>query len=62
MLHEMKRGEWGRLVISSVILPRYLIGDLIECMGKRYYRVFGRDNFYNVIEHILYRTVFGWIL
>ena len=62
MLHEMRRGEWGRLIISTPILPRYRIGDLVECMGKDYFRVFGRDKPRTVFEHRLYRIVFGWMI
>jgi hypothetical protein len=62
MLHELKRGEWGRLIVSTPMLPRYRIGDLIEAMGKNYFRVFGRDNWRNVLEHVVYRMIFGWIL
>jgi hypothetical protein len=62
MLHDLERGEWGRLIISNAFLPRYDIGDLIEGMGKRYYRVFGRDRPLTVIEHIIYRTLFRWFL
>jgi hypothetical protein len=60
MLSELKRGEWGRLIISTPILPRYKIGDLIEAMGKNYYRVFGRDKPRVIWEHRLYRMLFGW--
>jgi len=60
MLHEMKRGEWGRLVVSTPILPRYDIGDMIECLGSYYYRVFGRAKPLVVLEHVLYRIVTGW--
>jgi hypothetical protein len=62
MLHELKRGEWGRLVISSSMLPRYDIGDLIEAMGKNYFRVFGRDRFSIELEHLVYRALFGWFV
>ncbi len=55
MLHELKRGEWGRLVISSCMFPRYDIGDLIEAAGKNYFRVFGRRNIMTLLEHRLYR-------
>lgn len=58
MLYEMERGEWGRLIISTPILPRYMIGDLVECMGKNYFRVFGRDKPRIVAEHILYKFLF----
>jgi len=60
MLHELKRGEWGKLLISSCTFPRYDIGDMIESMGKNYFRVFGRRTFLTLIEHRLYRFLFGW--
>jgi hypothetical protein len=62
MLHELKRGEWGRLIISSTMLPRYDIGDMIEAAGKNYFRVFGRRNFQTLLEHRLFRLFFGWQL
>jgi len=61
MLYEMDRGEWGRLILSTPMLPRYMIGDLVECMGKNYFRVFGRDKPRVVVEHVMYRALFGWI-
>jgi len=60
MLYEMKRGDWGRLLVSSCILPRYDIGDLIECLGGNYFRVFGRARFYTILEHTLYRAMTRW--
>lgn len=62
MLHEMERGEWGRLIVSTSMLPRYDIGDMIESMGKNYFRVFGRANLRMVIEHIFYRALFKWFI
>ena len=62
MLHELKRGEWGKLIVSSCMLPRYDIGDLIEAAGKNYYRIFGRNNSLTVVEHKLYRAFLGWSL
>ncbi len=62
MLHELKRGEWGRLLISSCMFPRYDIGDMIEAAGKNYYRVFGRRNTLTLLEHRLYRLFLGWLL
>jgi hypothetical protein len=62
MLHELKRGEWGRILISSSLFPRYDIGDLVEAMGKNYFRVFGRDKLLTILEHRLYRVLFGWSL
>jgi hypothetical protein len=62
MLHELKRGEWGRLIVSTCMLPRYAIGDLIESAGNNYYRVIGREKKLTLLEHQLYRTFFGWML
>ena len=62
MLHELKRGEWGSLILSSCMFPRYEIGDLIEAAGKNYYRVFGRKKALTLIEHKLYRAFLRWIV
>lgn len=62
MLHELKRGEWGRLIISSCMLPRYDIGDMVECAGKNYFRIFGRASTLTLLEHRLYRMFFKWFL
>ena len=60
MLHELERGEWGKLIISSCMFPRYDIGDMIEAAGKNYFRVFGRRSFLTLLEHTLYRLFFKW--
>ncbi len=62
MLHELERGEWGSLLISSCMFSRYEIGDMIEAAGKNYYRVFGRRNVLTLLEHRLYRLFLGWLL
>ncbi len=62
MLHELRRGEWGKLLISSCMFMRYDIGDMIESMGKNYFRVFGRRTVFTLLEHRLYRLFFGWLL
>ena len=62
MLHELNRGEWGRLIISSCLFPRYDIGDMIEAMGRNYFRVFGRAKTLTILEHRLYRLLFRWFL
>lgn len=61
MLHELEAGKWGRLIISSVLFPRYDIGDLVESMGKGYFRVFGRANILTVLEHVLFNAFTGRI-
>ena len=62
MLHELERGEWGKLIISSCMFPRYDIGDMVEAAGKNYFRVFGRRSFLTLLEHKLYRLFFKWFL
>jgi len=62
MLHELRRGEWGKLIVSSCMFPRYDIGDLVEAMGKNYFRVLGRNKPLTVLEHRLYRLLFRWFL
>jgi phenylacetate-coenzyme A ligase PaaK-like adenylate-forming protein len=60
MLHELKRGEWGELIVSSCLFPRYAMGDMIEAAGKNYFRVFGRRNTLTLLEHRLHRLLVGW--
>lgn len=62
MLHELERGEWGRLIISSCLFPRYDIGDMVEAMGKGYFRVFGRATRLTLLEHRLYRLLYKWFV
>lgn len=62
MLHELQRGEWGKLLISSCMFPRYDIGDMVEAAGKNYFRVFGRRKTLTLLEHRLYRMLFKWLV
>jgi len=59
MLHEMEAGEWGRLVVSGPLFPRYDMGDLVESAGKGYFRVFGRAKLSAIIEHRLFNLITG---
>jgi hypothetical protein len=59
LLCDLKRGEWGKLIFSSCMFPRYSIGDMIESAGKNYYRIFGRSNTSTILEHRLYRAFLG---
>ena len=59
LLHEMRRGEWGRLVVSGPLFPRYDIGDMVEAAGKDYFRVFGRAGRRTVLEHLLFEVLTG---
>jgi len=43
LLHEMRSGETGSLVVSTPILARYEIGDLVRAFRSPYFRCIGRD-------------------
>jgi hypothetical protein len=43
MLHEMRPRETGSLVVSTAILPRYKIRDLVLAFDAPYFRCIGRD-------------------
>ena len=43
MLHQMRPGERGSLIVSTPILARYKIGDLILACRSPYFRCIGRD-------------------
>lgn len=51
MLHEMRPDEMGSLVISTPILPRYKIGDLIRAFRPPYFRCIGRDRWYTPLRY-----------
>ncbi len=43
MLHEMRPGEIGSLIISTPVLPRYKILDLVRAFEPPYFLCIGRD-------------------
>jgi hypothetical protein len=43
MLHEMRPGEYGSLIVSTPVLPRYRIGDLLRAFDPPYFRCIGRE-------------------
>jgi len=43
MLHEMQPGEYGSLIVSTPVLPRYRIGDLLRAFDPPYFRCVGRE-------------------
>jgi hypothetical protein len=51
MLHEMKPGEMGGLVVSTPILPRYRIGDLILALQPPYFRCIGREEWWTPLRY-----------
>ena len=51
MLHEMRPGEMGSLIVSTPILARYKIGDLIRAFRPPYFRCIGRDYWYTPLVY-----------
>jgi hypothetical protein len=51
MLHDMRPGEMGSMVVSTPILPRYKIGDLIRAVKPPYFRCIGRDRWYTPLRY-----------
>jgi hypothetical protein len=51
MLHEMRPGEMGGLVVSTPILPRYRIGDLIRAFEPPYFRCIGREAWWTPLKY-----------
>ena len=51
MLHEMAPGETGSLIVSTPVLARYKIGDLIRAYTSPYFRCIGRDRWHTPYVH-----------
>jgi len=57
MLHEMRAptkwslSEMGRLIVSTPVLPRYKIGDLILAHRGPYFRCIGRDRWWTPLRY-----------
>ncbi len=56
-LHEMRPREWGRIIVSTPMFPRYDIGDLVEAEGQGYFRIIGRARARIALEHRLYNIL-----
>ena len=52
MLHEMRPGELGSLIVSTPVFPRYQIGDLILAFDPPYFRCIGRQHWTTPIYYI----------
>jgi hypothetical protein len=52
MLHEMRPGQMGSLIVSTPILPRYQIGDRILALRPPYFRCIGRDRWWTPFRYI----------
>ncbi len=51
MLHEMRPGEMGSLIVSTPILARYEIGDRILALRPPYFRCIGRDRWWTPLRY-----------
>jgi phenylacetate-coenzyme A ligase PaaK-like adenylate-forming protein len=51
MLHELKPGEMGSLVVSTPVLARYKIGDLILALKPPYFRCIGRQQWWTALRY-----------
>ncbi len=51
MLHEMQPGELGSLVVSTPILARYKIGDMILAFEPPYFRCIDRDRWFAPLRY-----------
>jgi hypothetical protein len=51
MLHEMRPGETGSLVVSTPILARYRIGDTILALKPPYFRCIGRERWWTKLDY-----------
>jgi hypothetical protein len=53
MLHEMRPGEIGSLIVSTPVLPRYRIGDLVRAFDAPYFRCIGREGRFTRLRYWL---------
>ncbi len=51
LLHEMRPGELGSLVVSTPILARYEIGDMILALRPPYFRCIGRMQWWTPLRY-----------
>ena len=56
-LCKMKPGELGSLIVSTPVLPRYKIGDLILAFQAPYFRCIGRENWLTPLKYGWYEFV-----
>jgi len=52
MLHEMRPGEMGSLIVSTPTLARYKIGDLVLAFRAPYFRCIGRDEWWVPLRYV----------
>ncbi len=51
MLHEMKKGERGSLIISSTLFPRYRIGDIVKSFGDGGIACISREKYFHTVKY-----------
>ena len=51
LLHEMKPCELGSLIVSTPVLARYKIGDMILAFRPPYFRCIGRDRWWTPLDY-----------
>jgi len=51
LLHEMRLGEMGSMVISTPVLPRYKIDDLIRAYRPPCFRCIGREKWWTPLRY-----------
>jgi hypothetical protein len=51
MLHEMRPGEMGSMIVSTPVLARYKIGDLIRAFEPPYFRCIGREKWWTPLRY-----------
>jgi hypothetical protein len=51
MMHHMRPGEMGGLIVSTPVLPRYRIGDLILAFHAPYFRCIGRQRWWTPLYY-----------
>ena len=51
MLHEMRPGEMGSMIVSTPVLARYKIGDLIRAFEPPYFRCIGREKRWTPVRY-----------
>jgi len=51
MLHQMRPGQMGSLVVSTPTLPRYKIRDLILAFRPPYFRCIGREQWWTPLRY-----------
>jgi hypothetical protein len=59
MLHEMRPGEIGTLIVSTPILARYRIGDLILAVRPPYFRCIGRERWWTPLRYYWQEAMSG---